>query len=175
MIVFQNKSPLGKRIYQYLRFLLVILSFSHITTAMYNSFNIFLKIVGILIFGVLVILGIKVNNPELMIIGQWEEKDWAYEKLDDKSLLELGIENFKKHEAETWVFKENNTVEFNKGDRIIALAEWHIKGRGHILKIDHSDGTEELFDIKELNNSELVLNFDIGMETRGIAKLIFAK
>lgn len=142
---------------------------------MYDRFNIFLKVFGLIIIVALLTLGFKVNNPESIIIGQWEEKDWAYEKLDDKSLLELGIENFKKHEAETWVFKENNTVEFNKGDRLIALAEWHIKGRGHILKIDHSDGTEELFDIKELNDSELVLNFDIGMETRGIAKLIFAK
>lgn len=142
---------------------------------MYDRFNIFLKVFGLIIIVALLTLGFKVNNPEAIIIGQWEEKDWAYEKLDDKSLLELGIENFKKHEAETWVFKENNTVEFNKGDRLIALAEWHIKGRGHILKIDHSDGTEELFDIKELNDSELVLNFDIGMETRGIAKLIFAK
>jgi hypothetical protein len=123
----------------------------------------------------LLTLGFKGNNPESIIIGQWEEKDWAYEKLDDKSLLDLGIGNFKKHEAETWVFKADNTVEFTKGDELIASAEWHIKGRGHILKIDHNDGTEELFDIKELNDGELVLNFDIGMETRGIAKLIFAK
>lgn len=142
---------------------------------MYTSFNIFLSAFAVIILLALLVLGFKGNNPESVIIGQWEEKDWAYEKLDDKSLLELGIEDFKKHEAETWVFNENNTVDFNKGDRLIASAEWHIKGRGHILRIDHSDGTEELFDIKELNDGELVLNFDIGMETRGIAKLVFAK
>lgn len=142
---------------------------------MTGKFNRFLVFIGLSLALVLVSLAIHVDNPENLIIGQWEEKDWAYEKLDDKSLLDLGLGEIKKHEAETWVFNEDNTLAFTQGKDSVATAKWNIKGRGHILRIKHEDGTQELFDIKELNENEMILNFDIGMESRGIAKLVFSK
>jgi hypothetical protein len=142
---------------------------------MYKSINTLLKLSAIATASLVIFLGFTVRNPEGVILGKWEETDWTYEKIENESVYDLGLAEIKKHEAEQFVFTEDNQVEFYKNGRKTAAATWTIKGRGHILRIDHEDGSMELFDIKELNDDELILNFDIGMETRGIAKLIFSR
>lgn len=142
---------------------------------MYKGINTLLILALLTITALLVTLGFTARNPESVIVGNWEESDWSYEKIENESVYDLGLKEIKKHEAEKWVFSEDKQLEFYKENQKIADASWTIKGRGHILRIDHKDGSTELFDIKELNDDELILNFDIGMETRGIAKLVFSR
>lgn len=114
-------------------------------------------------------------NPERMIKGKWKETTWTYENLDKSSFIYHDVRMAHKHESEAWKFIDNNQVHFYNGDEIAARATWKIKGRGHVLQLTYEDGDTELYDIKELNNHELILNFDIGLESRGIARLVFTK
>jgi hypothetical protein len=114
-------------------------------------------------------------NPERLIMGKWQETGWSYEKIDKRDFVYHDINLVRKHVAESWRFMERQQLFFyNKGE-ITAKATWKIKGRGHVLQLTFEDGTTELYDIKELNDHELVLNFDIGLESRGIARLVFNK
>lgn len=125
------------------------------------------------------------DNPEKLIKGSWKEKDWSYEKFDgylpkkkdlvaDKDLRSYVERDLIKHEFESWRFASDNLYIIEDGI-VIKTAKWKLKGRGHILKITYDDGKSELYDIKELNDDEMVLHYDIGMEVRGIAKLSFTK
>ncbi len=110
-----------------------------------------------------------------MIRGKWKETGWSYENVDKTSFLYHDVRMVHKHESESWRFMPRNQLHFYNGKDITAKATWKIKGRGHVLQLTYEDGDTELYDIKELNDHELILNFDIGMESRGIACLIFTK
>ena len=114
-------------------------------------------------------------NPERVILGKWKETGWSYENIDKNDFVYHDIKLARKHESESWRFADNNILYFHNGDVISAQALWKIKGRGHILQLTYEDGDTELYDIKELNDHELIINFDIGMESRGIARLVFTK
>jgi hypothetical protein len=131
----------------------------------------------IIIAGIILISGFlgMSPNPEDKILGEWTEVKWEYEKINNKDFLDYDISKIKRHESEHWVFLPDKTLLMKKGNEVISTAEWRIKGRGHILKITHEDGFQELYDIKELDSGELIVNFDIGMETKGIARLHFEK
>jgi hypothetical protein len=114
-------------------------------------------------------------NPERLIKGKWMETTWSYENVDKTSFLYHDIRMQHKHESEAWRFMNNNQLLFYNGDDVAAKATWKIKGRGHILQLTYEDGDMEVYDIKELNDHELIINFDIGMESRGIARLVFTR
>ena len=114
-------------------------------------------------------------NPERLIKGKWMETTWSYENLDKSSFLYHDIRMQHKHESEAWRFMNDNQLLFYNGEDIATKATWKIKGRGHILQLTYEDGDTELYDIKELNDHELIINFDIGMESRGIARLVFTR
>ncbi|KEO73973.1 hypothetical protein [Anditalea andensis] len=139
------------------------------------NFNSLIISVGILLLTVSVVLGFTTTSPENILLGEWSEDSWTYEKADSPSMFYYDLSSVRKHEAEHWLFQDDNTVLFLKEGKMIGKASWIIKGRGHILRLTHEDGLIERYDIKELNHHELVLNFDIGMESRGIAKLTFTK
>lgn len=114
-------------------------------------------------------------NPERVIIGEWQETGWIYESVDKNNFLYRDIKLGRKHESESWRFMRNKKVQFFNGGDVSAEATWKLKGRGHILQITYEDGDEELYDIKELDDDRLEINFDIGMESRGIARLVFIR
>ncbi|WP_194775662.1 hypothetical protein [Pararhodonellum marinum] len=122
-----------------------------------------------------IFLSLSSDNPEKLILGDWQELEWSYEKADDLPLFYYDLSKIIKHEAEKWVFKDGRKIEFHKDNELVTVADYVIKGRGHILKLTYPNGKEERYDIKELNHNEMILNFDIGMETRGIAKLTFKR
>ncbi len=115
------------------------------------------------------------EDPEVLLLGTWKEESWQYEKINEEGMIGYDASEIKKHEAEMWEFQEDHTMFFKREGEVIDSAVWIIKGRGHILKLMHSDGSVELFDIKELSNQVLAINFDIGMEIRGIARLEFRR
>jgi hypothetical protein len=126
-------------------------------------------------------------HPESVLTGRWREADWRYEKYDGYDPKHAqwldGIEfprddtgRIVRHQAEYWEFSPNGGLVISKRDGSKVRAEWRLKGRGHVLSIRTKDAHQvELYDVEELNENELVLNYDIGMEVRGIAKLTFRR
>lgn len=127
------------------------------------------------------------SDPEELLLGRWEEVEWRYEKFDGEGPPgRKWVDGFRfshddpaevvRHEAEFWEFKPGRELEISlrNGDRV--HSRWRLKGRGHVLTL-RRPGTEavELYDVKELGEGVLILNYDIGMEVRGIARLEFRR
>lgn len=127
------------------------------------------------------------GSPEKVLLGCWTETAWAYEKADDDGGLPMtrwsdGIRGHEypdrqvlRHESELWHFRPRGELEIRHLDGAVTVANWRLKGRGHVLTIRHDAERFEVYDIKELTRKELILNFDMGMEVRGIARLEFAR
>lgn len=124
------------------------------------------------------------QSPEKKIVGQWNEKSWEYErvnKVGDTNSKEI-TDDIKKiigqhlliHEAETWQFLPNGKLVLKSGSSE-RLVDWKIKGRGHILQLKYDDNVIENYNLTELDNNTMVLNFDSEIQARGIAKLTFEK
>ena len=129
-----------------------------------------------------------VSKPEKMLMGCWTETSWTYEKVDDvggpgpDALWNDGVRirdypdrQVVRHEAELWHFRPRGDLEIRYFDGTVTDARWRLKGRGHVLTIRHGGDGFEVYDIKELSGDELILNYDMGMEVRGIARLEFAR
>jgi hypothetical protein len=142
----------------------------------------------LIVFGFAFTLNRVTESPEVTITGKWVEAEWTYDlKSDKKNYTEQELkkvpdhvknlvgQNFKIHSAETWNFLPNNRLILTKKNGEQVHGEWRIKGRGHVLKMMFDDGTHEYYDIKELDSNRLEINFDIGMEVRGIARLTFER
>lgn len=124
------------------------------------------------------------QSPEKKIVGQWNEKSWEYErvnKVGDTNSKEI-TDDVKKiigqhlliHEAETWQFLPNGKLVLKSGSTE-RLVDWKIKGRGHILQLKYDDNVVENYNLTELDNNTMILNFDSEIQARGIAKLTFEK
>jgi hypothetical protein len=124
------------------------------------------------------------QSPEKKIVGQWNEKSWEYErvnKVGDTNSKEI-TDDVKKiigqhlliHEAETWQFLPNGKLLLKAGSTE-RLVDWKIKGRGHILQLKYDDNVVENYNLTELDNNTMILNFDSEIQARGIAKLTFEK
>jgi hypothetical protein len=126
------------------------------------------------------------TDPESALVGRWKEVSWRYEKVDRPEVEGKWIDGIRfrsysdrqvvRHEAEHWDFKPERELEIThrNGDRV--RARWRLKGRGHVLTIRHSDSGEfEVYDVKELTPDEMILQYDMGLEVRGIARLEFRR
>jgi hypothetical protein len=124
-------------------------------------------------------------SPESVILGEWKELSWEYEKVNKtedsikyKSVTDevkkIAGENLIIHEAETWHFLPNRRLRLvsDEGEKVV---HWRIKGRGHILQLRYDDDVVENYSLYELDNNRMVLNFEIDLQARGIAKLTFEK
>lgn len=138
---------------------------------------------GLIIFGGIFIFS---KTPEKTISGQWEELKWEYEKVnrleDSLKINTLASDQLKEiigkqliiHEAEKWEFLPGGELKLSDGESSKSV-NWRIKGRGHILKIKHNNDTIEYYNITELDEDLMVLNFESDIHARGIAKLTFKK
>lgn len=126
------------------------------------------------------------SNPEERLLDRWQEVSWSYEKIDvDARARVERIDGIRfqpdadrrvvRHEAEYWEFSPDRTVEIALRDGRRVEGRWRLKGRGHVLTIRYGDGAMEVYDVKELDDDRLVLNSDLGMELRGIARLEFRR
>ncbi|MFY9308478.1 MAG: hypothetical protein WAQ28_05430 [Bacteroidia bacterium] len=122
-------------------------------------------------------------NPEKQILGVWQEVDWEYEKVDlntpnKKQIASRVREEVAKnnvlHTSEIWEFLPNRKLKIHFMEKNDLMADWKLKGRGHILKLENENKTE-YYEISELTNDILVLHLNIDIEARGIAKLTFKK
>lgn len=118
-------------------------------------------------------------------MDKWQEIRWSYEKLDQprpevQRIDGIRLEVFEQrtiahHEAEYWSFHSDRSFHIALRDGARRTGRWRLKGRGHILTLRYADGTVEVYDVKEIDRERLVLNLDLGMEVRGIARLEFAR
>lgn len=125
------------------------------------------------------------DNPEDLIVSRWEESSWIYELIDRHPYEVRRVDGIRldvfdertvtRHEAEYWNFRADRTFEIQLKDGTKRTGRWRLKGRGHILALRYAGGEVEVYDVKELSDDELVLNFDMGMEIRGIARLGFSR
>lgn len=124
----------------------------------------------------------KTSSPELLIVGQWNETQWQYEKVGFQEninhvneLKQAARKDLMIHEAETWRFLPNGTLQLCGKDSTKCV-KWLIKGRGHILQLKHEDGNwSENYNIDVLDSNTLVVNFETDIEAKGLAKLTFNK
>jgi hypothetical protein len=134
---------------------------------------------GILVF---VSLISSAPSPETVILGEWKEMKWEYEKVNksenkDYSSLETqeqAGQHLIIHQAENWTFLPGGKLKLSgkKNDKIVS---WRIKGRGHILELKYDNNTKEHYNLTRLDGDKMVLNFESDMQVRGIAKLTFEK
>lgn len=146
---------------------------------------IYISVLGLLLMSFTVMIS-SAKNPEKVIIGEWQELKWEYEKVNKSSnsvnykiisdeVKSLIGQNLIIHKAETWQFLPDRRVLLKTEDGA-KIANWHIKGRGHILQLKYENSNSiENYNITELNEHELVLNFDMNIQAKGIAKLTFKK
>ncbi|HRE78226.1 MAG TPA: hypothetical protein PLL09_10435 [Flavobacterium sp.] len=123
------------------------------------------------------------QSPEKKIVGQWKELSWEYERVNKVGDSSKEItDDVKKiigqhlliHEAETWQFLPNGKLLLQAGENE-KLVSWKIKGRGNILQLKYDDQVIENYNLTELDNNKMILNFDSEIQARGIAKLTFEK
>ncbi|SKB25776.1 hypothetical protein SAMN05660226_00027 [Parapedobacter luteus] len=118
-------------------------------------------------------------NPERLILGQWKETGWVYERLnkvgdeEKVNMQETLRDGLVLHKAEIWSFLPNGRLRLQKSDGEEETIRWAIKGRGNILEIKYNDGHKEQYDLSQLADDQLVLNFELDTQVKGLAKLTF--
>ncbi|WP_159076327.1 lipocalin family protein [Flagellimonas amoyensis] len=124
------------------------------------------------------------ESPESLILGEWEEVAWKYEKLDHGDMMGFDIDKLQKqeickniiiHEAETWRFNPDGTLSFLDENEIKENLKWNIKGRGHILELHHKNNIVEDYQVVEVTEDELVVQFNSDLQVRGIVKMTFKR
>jgi hypothetical protein len=125
------------------------------------------------------------EHPESLLTGRWREAGWEYEKVAAKPVRGKWIDGIDlppvterpvvHHEAEYWDFRPDGRLLITTRGGDTQEARWRLKGRGHVLTLRSPEEGFAIYDVKELTSTNLVLNYDVGMEVRGIARLTFAR
>ncbi|UZD22627.1 hypothetical protein PBT90_04240 [Algoriphagus halophytocola] len=127
------------------------------------------------------------ESPVDLMLGEWQEVSWEYEKLDSLHNKGEGFDimvtdhikeeiskNLVIHKAETWKFYDSETLEM-EGQNTHKELHWTLKGRGNILQIGGSGEALEYYEIQELSADHMVLHFSFDMQVRGIMKMTFKR
>ncbi|SEK38645.1 hypothetical protein [Parapedobacter koreensis] len=123
----------------------------------------------------------SVTNPEQLIIGEWKETGWVYERLnkvgDEEKVNLQGNRhgNLVLHKAEIWSFLPKGRLQLQKSGGRDETIGWAIKGRGNILEIKYNNGHKEQYDLSQLVADRMVLNFELDTQVKGLAKLTFER
>ena len=143
------------------------------------------------VFLVLISIGIitKIHlHPNNKLLGSWKEIEWHYVKanditkkgLQDKIIIdEVLREKISKHllihKSEKWEFYKNGHLIIHKFNVDDIHAKWVLKGRGTILKIIYENDIVELYQIKKVNKTTMVLQFENDIHVKGIVRIEFKK
>lgn len=124
------------------------------------------------------------DSPEVLILGDWEEVSWKFEKLDHNNELDFSINDLQKqeicknliiHKAETWQFSPNKRLTFLEDGKVREDLKWSIKGRGHILELKHDNAVVEDYQVVGISDNELVVQFNFDLQVKGIVKMTFKR
>lgn len=138
-------------------------------------------------FACFLIMLFVAESPEQLILGEWVEQSWVYERLNNKGerkkYTSMRISNEKKrlisedliiHEAEVWKFLPFGKLKLI-GNNKEKNVSWKLKGRGNILKLIYKNEKIERYIITELTQNTLIINVEFDIEAKGIAKLTFKR
>lgn len=127
------------------------------------------------------------RSNEYKVQGVWREVAWEYEKMDtdvkksdgawsidERQKLEIS-EGLSIHEAETWNFSKDGTLELYRNNQLLSELTWKIKGRGHILKLIGKDDKAEHYQIQKLGDNLMEIHFNTDLQVRGIVKMTFVR
>lgn len=131
---------------------------------------------------------IEYEGPETLIVGDWKEVSWEYEKMDHGQSKETSwikdIDEHQKreisksmiiHEAEIWSFDKDGGLRLANDVSDVEQVTYQMKGRGNILKLIHDNQRLEHYEIQQLSKDSLVLYFNFDLNVRGIVKLTFER
>lgn len=146
----------------------------------------YLSVFSLLLMGFSTMIGLG-TSPERVVLGEWEEVEWQYARVDGSEVENVGIgqpisaEEKDKlgghliiHQAETWQFNPDGTLILHGQDGSRTV-QWRIKGRGNVLELKYDNNQSELYDFVKLDNDELILYLELDTHVRGAAKLTFHK
>lgn len=137
---------------------------------------------GFFLFATLISIS---QSPEMIIEGEWKELTWEYEKVNKNDTIKSdynSVSSYVKdvagldlviHKAEKWKFCPDGRL-ILEGKNYTKEIAWVIKGRGNILELKYDNNIEH-YNLTELSENKLILNFDSNTNTRGIARLTFEK
>lgn len=126
------------------------------------------------------------SSPENAILGKWKEVKWEYEKVDDHDKLSTNKKEVSDHvkqllgqdliihQSEMWEFLPDGSVFMYDPKGATKNANWKLKGRGHILKLESGKNITEDYNVSVENNI-MTLQFGVDMQIRGIVKLTFER
>lgn len=130
-----------------------------------------------------------VHSPEELLVGQWSERSWEYDRVCDKETkdkyLDGGIEEIQigsdeggllLHEYEDWTFLPNGNLHIKDSNNVLHVYKWCLKGRGDILVVkNRQNEILEHYKIGSIDRNEMVLNFELDIQVKGLARLTFKK
>ncbi|MFA6151788.1 MAG: lipocalin family protein [Chitinophagaceae bacterium] len=143
-------------------------------------------LIPLLLLGSAFVLRSNHLSPEQMIMGNWKEVSWTYEKADNKGSVNFNDEPINDamkhmisqskiiHEAETWNFTPDSGLVLNTHHKNLNV-DWALMGSSNILRLKYNDEFEEHYNLIELNEKRMVLHFENDRLTRGIVRITFEK
>lgn len=126
-------------------------------------------------------------RPEARLMGQWKEVSWTYEKVDasntglgsgsrlSKELRNEITRGLVIHESETWHFEPGAALVLQKNGSRNDTLQWKLKGYGHMLELVFGDRHQEVYNVRELKDDELVLQFNNDMIARGVVRIVLKR
>lgn len=142
--------------------------------------------VPIVLLGSAFVLRSNFLSPEQMIMGNWKEVSWTYEKADNKGSVNFNAEPLSEamkhmisqskiiHQAETWNFTTDSGLVLNTQNKKLNV-NWALMGSSNILRLKYNEEFEEHYNLIELDDKKMVLHFENDQLTRGIVKITFEK
>lgn len=127
------------------------------------------------------------DRTEDLIIGNWEEKSWRYEKANklgnysiskkllDEEVVDVISKDLLIHKTEYWMFHPNGILKLKKKGGEAIYVNWKLKGRGNLLKLKYNNKVTEYYQVVKLSKKNMVLFFENDVHTRGIVKIEFKK
>lgn len=148
----------------------------------------------IFIFLTLCIIGysfmrINMNSPEDLIVGDWNESSWKYERAaspeQKKNVCNDSLSGALKgylgkglvlHEHETWSFLPNGKLHISSADKETQVLHWRLKGKGDMLVIkDENNKPLEHYKVTHINKDSLSLSFELDIQVKGLASMTFKR
>lgn len=137
-----------------------------------------------MLLGCLSILLMATNAHESQnsLVGKWTEQKWEYETDSTKVPL-TSLQTTQnptmpmqviRHQAEVWDFQPNGTLRIASA-LVQKEAKWSLKGRANVLVLAYPDGQQEHYQVTQIDDKSLVINFESQIQARGIAKLTFTR
>lgn len=143
-------------------------------------------LVAMLLIGAMSVLW-RTPRQEVRLHGQWQEVSWNYEKVDGQELglgagSTIGEELRKEitkglviHESETWRFEPGASLVLHKSGERNDTLKWKLKGHGHMLQLVFGDHHQEVYQVRELKDDMMVLQFNNDMIARGVVRIVFKR